>query len=61
MMADETENQTDEAKEPSTAADASATSTSKVTAENLRVLENVEVQMTVKLAILKLRSVICCV
>jgi flagellar motor switch protein FliN/FliY len=48
MMADETENQTDDAKEPSTAADASATSTSKVTAENLRVLENVEVQMTVE-------------
>ena len=48
MMADETENQTDDAKEPSTAADASAASTSKVTAENLRVLENVEVQMTVE-------------
>ena len=47
-MADETENQTDDAKEPSTAADASAASTSKVTAENLRVLENVEVQMTVE-------------
>ena len=47
-MADETENQTDDAKEPLTAADAGATSTSKVTAENLRVLENVEVQMTVE-------------
>ncbi len=39
-MADETENQT---AEP-----AAATAPTKVTAENLRVLENVEVQMTVE-------------
>jgi flagellar motor switch protein FliN len=48
MMADETENQADDTTEPSKAADASSASTSKVTAENLRVLENVEVQMTVE-------------
>ena len=43
-MADETENQT---AEPN-AAEGTATAPSKVTAENLRVLENVEVQMTVE-------------
>ena len=48
MMADETENQADDTTEPSKVADASSASTSKVTAENLRVLENVEVQMTVE-------------
>ena len=48
MMADETENQTDDIKEPSKANDASSASTLKASAENLRVLENVEVQMTVE-------------
>ena len=48
MMADETENQAEDTTEPSQAATASSASTSKVTAENLRVLENVEVQMTVE-------------
>ncbi len=43
-MADETENQT---AEPA-AASGAANAPSKVTAENLRVLENVEVQMTVE-------------
>jgi flagellar motor switch protein FliN/FliY len=43
-MADETENQT----AAPNAAEGAATAPSKVTAENLRVLENVEVQMTVE-------------
>ena len=47
-MADETENQTDESAAAPTAADGAANVPPKVTAENLRVLENVEVQMTVE-------------
>ena len=47
-MADETENQTDESAAAPNAADGTANAPSKVTAENLRVLENVEVQMTVE-------------
>ena len=47
-MADETETQTDESAATSTAAEAVASVQPKVTAENLRVLENVEVQMTVE-------------
>ena len=47
-MADETENQSeDSGPEPQTTG-AGASGSSKVTAENLRVLENVEVQMTVE-------------
>ena len=47
-MADETENQTAESAAAPNAAGGAATAPSKVTAENLRVLENVEVQMTVE-------------
>ena len=47
-MADETENQTDESAAAANAAEGAANAPSKVTAENLRVLENVEVQMTVE-------------
>ena len=47
-MADETENQTAESAAAPNAADEAATAPSTVTAENLRVLENVEVQMTVE-------------
>ena len=47
-MADETENQTDESGPESQTTGAEAGAPSKVTAENLRVLENVEVQMTVE-------------
>ena len=47
-MADETENQTAEPTAAPNAAEGAATAPSKVTAENLRVLENVEVQMTVE-------------
>ena len=47
-MADETENQTAESAAASNAAEGAANAPSKVTAENLRVLENVEVQMTVE-------------
>ena len=47
-MADETENQATEPKDAPDAATGAATAPSKVTAENLRVLENVEVQMTVE-------------
>ena len=47
-MADETENQTAEVETETKASDGGAASSSKVTAENLRVLENVEVQMTVE-------------
>ena len=47
-MADETENQTAESAAALDAAGGAATAPSKVTAENLRVLENVEVQMTVE-------------
>ncbi|MDA8611031.1 flagellar motor switch protein FliN [Alphaproteobacteria bacterium] len=47
-MADETENQTAEPKAAPDAATGASTAPSKVTAENLRVLENVEVQMTVE-------------
>ena len=47
-MADETENQTDESSAAPNAADGAGNAPSKVTAENLRVLENVEVQMTVE-------------
>ena len=48
MMADETENQTDESGPEAQTSGAGTGGTSKVTAENLRVLENVEVQMTVE-------------
>ena len=48
MMADETENQTDESAPESQTTGAGIGGSSKVTAENLRVLENVEVQMTVE-------------
>ena len=47
-MADETENQTDESAAAPNAAEGAASAPPKVTAENLRVLENVEVQMTVE-------------
>ena len=47
-MADETENQAAESTTAPDAAAGAATAPSKVTAENLRVLENVEVQMTVE-------------
>ena len=47
-MADETENQTAKVETETKASDGGAASSSKVTAENLRVLENVEVQMTVE-------------
>jgi len=47
-MADETETQTAGAETAPNADTAGASKTSKVTAENLRVLENVEVQMTVE-------------
>ncbi len=47
-MADETENQTAEPVAAPNAAEGAANAPSKVTAENLRVLENVEVQMTVE-------------
>lgn len=47
-MADETENQTAEPTATPDASKGAATAPSKVTAENLRVLENVEVQMTVE-------------
>ena len=47
-MADETENQTDGSGPESQTTGAGAGGLSKVTAENLRVLENVEVQMTVE-------------
>ena len=47
-MADETENQTAEPTAAPDAAKGAATAPSKVTAENLRVLESVEVQMTVE-------------
>ena len=48
MMADETENQTADSGPASQTTSAGAGGPSKVTAENLRVLENVEVQMTVE-------------
>ena len=48
MMADETENQTADSGPASQTTNAGAGGPSKVTAENLRVLENVEVQMTVE-------------
>ena len=48
MMADETENQTAESVVAPNAAAGTTNAPSKVTAENLRVLENVEVQMTVE-------------
>jgi flagellar motor switch protein FliN/FliY len=48
MMADETENQTDESGPEAQTTGSGAGGPSKVTAENLRVLENVEVQMTVE-------------
>ena len=47
-MADETENQTVESGPASQTSDSGTGGPSKVTAENLRVLENVEVQMTVE-------------
>ncbi|MDC0967421.1 flagellar motor switch protein FliN [Alphaproteobacteria bacterium] len=47
-MADETEKQADDASVAPNAAEDKANAPSKVTAENLRVLENVEVQMTVE-------------
>ena len=47
-MADETENQTDKSAAAANAAEGAVNAPSKVTAENLRVLENVEVQMTVE-------------
>ena len=47
-MADETENQAAEVETETKGFDGGAASSSKVTAENLRVLENVEVQMTVE-------------
>ena len=47
-MADETENQAADTEKDAKAPDTGATSAAKVTAENLRVLENVEVQMTVE-------------
>ena len=47
-MADETENQTAETADAPNAAGGATNEPSKVTAENLRVLENVEVQMTVE-------------
>ena len=48
MMADETENQTSDSGSSPQTTGGGAGSSSKVTAENLRVLENVEVQMTVE-------------
>ena len=48
MMADETENQTEESGPESQTTGVGTGGPSKVTAENLRVLENVEVQMTVE-------------
>jgi len=47
-MADETENQAAESVATPNAAEGATNAPSKVTAENLRVLENVEVQMTVE-------------
>jgi flagellar motor switch protein FliN/FliY len=47
-MADETENKTTEPTAAQEAATGAVNAPSKVTAENLRVLENVEVQMTVE-------------
>ena len=47
-MADETENQTNESGPASQTTGTGTGAPSTVTAENLRVLENVEVQMTVK-------------
>jgi flagellar motor switch protein FliN len=47
-MADETENQKDESAAAPNATDGTANAPPKVTAENLRVLENVDVQMTVE-------------
>jgi flagellar motor switch protein FliN/FliY len=47
-MADETENQKAESEAVPNAAEGANNAPSKVTAENLRVLENVEVQMTVE-------------
>ena len=47
-MADEIEDQTANPAAASNAAEGATNATSKVTAENLRVLENVEVQMTVE-------------
>ena len=47
-MADETENQTAEPTATPNATKGAATAPSKVTAEKLRVLEDVEVQMTVE-------------
>ena len=47
-MADETENQTDASGPEAQTTGAGTVGPSKVTAENLRVLENVEVQMTVE-------------
>jgi len=47
-MADETENKTTEPTAAPEAATGAVNAPSKVTAENLRVLENVEVQMTVE-------------
>ena len=47
-MADETENKTAEPAAAPDAATGAANTPSKVTAENLRVFENVEVQMTVE-------------
>jgi flagellar motor switch protein FliN/FliY len=47
-MADENENQTAEPTAAPEAAKGATNAPSKVTAENLRVLENVEVQMTVE-------------
>jgi flagellar motor switch protein FliN/FliY len=48
MMAEETENQTEDSGPQPQTSSAGAGGSSKVTAENLRVLENVEVQMTVE-------------
>ena len=48
MMAEETENQTADSGPASQTTSGGAGGPSKVTAENLRVLENVEVQMTVE-------------
>ena len=47
-MADETEKQTGDTSAAPNATEDRANAPSKVTAENLRVLENVEVQMTVE-------------
>ena len=48
MMADETESQTADSGPASQTTGMGTGGASKVTAENLRVLENVEVQMTVE-------------